>query len=131
MPRLAHGRLHFVNNYDQGLALSQQSGKPVLLFFTAEWCHYCRQMADEAFCDDHVVSLSEKFVCVLVDADSSRDLCRQFQVEPISTIQFVSPQGVVLNCIQGKVAGHVVAIGMQTALQTVARRPDARPGQLR
>jgi thiol:disulfide interchange protein len=123
--RVARGRLRFIEGYEQGYVEAKRQGKPVLLFFTAEWCHYCHQMADEAFTNEQVVNLSERFVCVLVDADASRDVCRQFHVSRFPTLQFVSPQGVVLNRLEGKVPGHQVTMAMQAALQTMARRNNA------
>ena len=118
----ARGQLRFLDNYAEGLAVSQKTHKPILLFFTAEWCHYCHQMAQEAFTDEQVVAMSDRFVCVLVDADASSDLCKQFRVSRFPTVQFVSARGVPLNRIEGKKLGHQVTMAMQVALQTVARR---------
>jgi thioredoxin-like negative regulator of GroEL len=122
--QVARGRLRFVEGYERGYSEARRQNKPLLLFFTAEWCHYCHQMADEALTNDQVVSLSDRFVCVLVDADAAPDICRQFRVARFPTIQFVSPQGVVLNRLEGKRPGHQVTIAMQAALQTVARRTE-------
>ncbi len=129
--RVARGRLRFIEAFDRGYVEARRQNKPLLLFFTAEWCHYCHQMADEALTDDQVVSLSERFVCVLVDADAARDVCRQFHVARFPTIQFVSPQGVVLNRLEGKVPVHQVTMAMQAALQTVARRAELSDSLLR
>jgi thioredoxin-like negative regulator of GroEL len=129
--RVARGLLRFTDSYERGFAEARREGKPLLLFFTAEWCHYCHQMADEAFTNPQVVSLSEKFVCVLVDADGSRDVCRQFHVSRFPTIQFLSPSGVLLNRFEGKLPVHKVTMEMQAALQSVARRSVARPSTTR
>lgn len=128
---VAHGRLRFVEGYERGYSEARRQNKPLLLFFTAEWCHYCHQMADEALTNDQVVSLSERFVCVLIDADAAPDVCRQFHVSRFPTIQFVSPQGVVLNRLEGKRPGHQVTIAMQAALQTIARRAEPGSSPLR
>ncbi len=98
----------------------------MLLFFTAQWCQYCHQMAAEAFTNPQVVGLSEKFVCVLVDADSQPEICRQFHVSAFPTVQFVSPQGFLLNRIEGKRPGHQVMMAMQSALQTAALRSQPK-----
>lgn len=119
---LAKGNLRFVDGYRQGYAASARENKPMLLFFTASWCGYCRQMADEAFTNPQVVSLSHNFVCVLIDADTEPDVCRQFQVTGYPTIQFLSPRGVPLERVVGKKPGHQVMMAMQAALQHVARR---------
>jgi thiol:disulfide interchange protein len=94
----------------------------MLVFFTAEWCHFCHQMADEAFTDPQVVRLAENFVCILVDADREPAICRDYQVSGYPTIQFLSPRGVPLERVVGKKPGHQVLIAMQAALQIVALR---------
>lgn len=119
---LAKGNLRFVDGYRQGYAASARESKPMLLFFTASWCEYCHQMADEALTHPQVVSLSNHFVCVLIDADTEPDVCRQFQVTGYPTIQFLSPRGVPLERVVGKKPGHQVMMAMQAALQHVARR---------
>ena len=111
--------------YAQGYEQAVSRGKPMLVFFTAQWCHFCHQMAEEAFTHPQVVSLSEHFICVLIDVDAEPDVCRQFQVSRYPTIQFVSPRGVPLERIVGKQPGHQLMMAMQAALQSVARRADA------
>ena len=120
--RLARGKISFVEGYSKGCEVARAQGKPMLVFFTAHWCHYCHAMADDAFCQEAVVKSADQFVCVLVDADTEQDVCRHFRVRGYPTIQFLSPQGVPLNRITGKQPGHQLMMEMQAALQAVARR---------
>src|SRR5262249_34103050 len=115
--RAARGRLQFVEGYQQGYDAAVGQSKPMLVYFTASWCTYCRQMADEAFPHPQVVSLSQQFVCILVDADAEPEVCRQFQVTGYPTIQFLSPRGAPLERVVGKKPGHQVMMAMQAALQ--------------
>lgn len=119
---VARGRIAFVGGFRHGLQLARDQHKPMLVFFTAEWCHYCHQLANEAFVQDEVVEMSRQFVCVLVDADAEPDVCRQFHVRGYPTIQFLSPRGVALNRVTGKHPGHALVQQMQAALQVVARQ---------
>ena len=96
----------------------------MLIFFTATWCDYCHQMANEAFSEEQVVRLSGRFLCVLVDADKEPNVCRDFGVRGYPTIQFLSPGGLPLNRITGKRPVHQLVVEMQAALQAVARRPS-------
>jgi thiol:disulfide interchange protein len=130
-PAVAQGLLHFSDSFEQGLAEAERENKPMLLFFTAHWCHYCEQMASEAFTNPQVVNLSEKFVCILVDADSAPEVCRRFHVSRFPTVQFVSPQGLVLNRIESKRPAHQVIMAMQAALQTAALRHQPNAAKLR
>ncbi len=121
-PRVAKGNLNFIEGYQAGSAAAQDSGQPMLLFFTAEWCHFCHQMAGEAFVHPEVVGLSNQFVCVLIDADREPEVCQQFSVRGYPTIQFVSPQGSALNRLTGKRPGPQLVMEMQAVLRSVARR---------
>ena len=120
--RIARGRIAFVEGYQEGLDLARQQQKPLVVFFTADWCHYCHQLANEAFVQDAVVEMSRQFICVLVDADTDPDVCREFRVRGYPTIQFLSPHGVPLNRVTGKQPGHALVHEMQAALQVVARQ---------
>lgn len=122
--RVARGRIAFVNGFRPGLELARDQRKPMLVFFTAEWCHYCHQLANEAFVQDAVVEMSRQFVCVLVDADAEPDVCREFHVRGYPTIQFLSPRGLPLNRVTGKQPGYALVQQMQAALQVVARQAN-------
>jgi thioredoxin-like negative regulator of GroEL len=104
------------------MARAQQ--RPMLVFFTAEWCKYCHQMANDTLVQDPVVELSRSFVCVLVDADAEPDVCRKFEVRGFPTIQFVSPRGAPLNRLTGRQPARLLIAQMNAALHAVARRPD-------
>lgn len=121
-PSVSRGGIEFVSGYYRGYDLALEQHKPMLVFFTAEWCTYCHQMEADAFTQEAVVNLSRQFVCVLVDADCEPDVCRDFRVKGYPTIQFLSPRGVPLNRVTGKQPGQQLVMQMQAALQAVARR---------
>ena len=125
MAKVERGNLHFVEGYRKGYDRALREGRPMLVFFTAQWCHFCHQMASDAFTNPQVVDLSQRFVCILVDADAEPQVCEQFGVRGYPTIQFLTPRGVPLNRMVGKKPGHQLMMAMQAALQNVARRAEA------
>ena len=42
--------------YADGYRQARQEGRPMLVFFTASWCHFCHQMEAEAFNDGQVTA---------------------------------------------------------------------------
>lgn len=119
----AAGRIVF-ESFERGWLASRAQQKPLLVFFTAGWCKFCRQMINETFTQDAVVRLSGSFVCVLVDADAEPQICREFEVHGFPTVQFVSPSGVRLNRVTGKQPAQQFIAQMNAALNTIARRPE-------
>lgn len=109
---------------EHGYQTARAQQKPLLVFFTAGWCKYCHQMANETFTQQAVVQLSRRFVCVQVDADAQPQVCREFDVQGFPTVQFVSPSGVRLNRVTGKQSADRFLAQMNAALHTLARRPE-------
>lgn len=116
--------IEFVVGYQRGYDLARQTRRPMLLFFTAEWCQYCHQLANESFRDGQVVELSRRFVCVVVDADAEPEVCRRFQVRGYPTVLFVSHLAAPLSRIVGKQPPQDFVARMRAALQSVARSPN-------
>lgn len=119
--------IDFVHGYRQGTQAAREQSKPMLLFFTAEWCGYCHAMELETLRDPRIVALAKHFVCVVVDADAEPDVCRLFRVRGYPTVQFVSPRGVALNRLVGKQPVAQLSMEMQAALEAIARRIDHPP----
>jgi thiol:disulfide interchange protein len=117
----AAGQVRFVAGFRYGYSLAVQQGKPLLLFFTGTWCHFCHEMEAEAFADPQVAGLAERFVVVRVDADAEADVCRQFQVVAFPTVEFVSPRGQVVQRVAGKVSADILLRHMHAVLDAVAR----------
>lgn len=112
--------MQFAAGFRAGSEQALREGKPLLLFFTASWCEHCHRMAREAFHGQQVAELSERFVCVRVDADQEPGLCQKFGVNEFPTVQFVSARGAVLHRVVGRRSPKVLMTEMQTALQAVA-----------
>ncbi len=110
-------QIHFLGDLRQGLQQAEQTDKPLLVFFNAPECVYCRQMAEETFTDRLVVALAEHFVCVEVQADRAPEVCARFSVTAYPTVQFMSPGGVPLHRLLGKKPAEELAAQMEAALK--------------
>jgi thiol-disulfide isomerase/thioredoxin len=117
-----NAQVTFVRGYHHGYAQAEKQGKPMLVLFVVPGCSYCEQTVREASTDETVVRLSERFVCILVDADREPEICREFRVRGYPTIQFMSPRGVPLNRLTGRTGADQLALQMQAALQATASR---------
>ncbi|MEX0936777.1 MAG: thioredoxin family protein [Pirellulales bacterium] len=125
------GDLQFVRGFVRGFERARQQGRPAMLFFTADWCTFCKQMEREAFRDQSVIDLSRHFVCVLVDADEETEVCREFDVDGFPTIVFLLPNGAQPGRLIGKQPSVQLADEMQSVLRTAARWMPGSSGILR
>jgi thiol-disulfide isomerase/thioredoxin len=68
-------------SYAEALQKSGETGKPVLAFFTADWCTWCKKMKNETMTDSRVQSVLKNYILVYVDSDHDRNAVRKFGVD--------------------------------------------------
>lgn len=60
------------------------SGKPIFLYFTADWCGYCHKMEDNTLKTETVSRyLSENYVLFKVDYDNNKDLVAKYRISGV------------------------------------------------
>ena len=88
--------INWVKNYAEGLRLARETGKPAMLFFTADWCAPCVELKKYVFTDSRVVEASKRLINIYVDADSDYDTLAAYKVRGIPAVFFLNPQGEII-----------------------------------
>jgi thiol-disulfide isomerase/thioredoxin len=98
--------------YEAGAALASQTGKPMLIDFTATWCGWCEKMEQDIFPNKEMISLSQQFVCIRVDGDERPDLTSRYGVDGYPTTLMLDASGGELGRIVGyePLAGYLADI---------------------
>lgn len=80
------------SNIREAAAIARQTGRPMLIRVSAEWCGYCQQMKRGTFADSRVVrDISQNFVAVDLDADTNRSIVKQLRITSLPTVLVVAP----------------------------------------
>jgi len=83
---------------------SQATGKPLMLFFTADHCRYCVIMKQQTLDHPQVKSaIDQAFIPVLVHEKDNEVFCEKLGVKAFPTTMIVSPQAKILAIIGGYV----------------------------
>ena len=67
--------------------------KPVLVYFTAEWCPPCQEMHRVTWPDPRVADALQAVVPVKIDVDQQADVAMAFNVESIPRMQLLNTDG--------------------------------------
>lgn len=93
-------------SYNQAVAESKQTGKPILVLFTADWCGPCKQMKAYVLSDKLVAEVIEAgFTPVRVDLSSEglpdQDLADRYGVQAIPTVLTLTTGGTPISMSAG------------------------------
>ncbi|MDX2038696.1 MAG: thioredoxin family protein [Isosphaeraceae bacterium] len=115
----------WAENYPSAQRRAVESGKPLILFFTGNWCVPCRIMKRNVWADEQVAaSVHAGFIPLAIDGDDPNAAATwsRYGIEVTPTTIIVDPHGKVLFQRAGE-------IGRDDFLELLANlnRPSAPP----
>ncbi len=112
--------------YDKGIALGKKEGKRVFLHFYANWCFYCRKMANETFQDPSVIaSLNKNYIPIRVDSDKDKRTASRYNVRALPSTWFLTEKGERM----GNVPGYISSKQLLEIIKRLATGNNKAAGQ--
>lgn len=87
-----HGGIEFMTDYDAAKQKAVDQDKPLLLYFWADWCHWCDKYHKNVFPDSRVKDAADGYVRVAVDVDSDSSLVDRHGVQGPPVMVLVDPE---------------------------------------
>jgi thioredoxin-like negative regulator of GroEL len=102
--------------------LSQQTGKPMLFVFGADWCTWCKKLEKTTLTDRELVAyINANFVPIHIDADRDPRVVQILEAEGLPCAVVLSPNADLL----GRIEGFRDAAAYRTALATAKQGKTA------
>lgn len=116
----------WAHDFDDARALAAESDRPLLLFFTAEWCVPCRVMKREVFADRKVMqAINASVVPVMLYAGEpgTDAVFERYQVGGTPVTIFTDSAGTVLDYEVGRI-GKTQFLDMLNGLGAIQAAAD-------
>ena len=92
-------------SYEEGMILSKIEKKKVFLHFYADWCGFCRKMANTTFKDSSLIDyLNENFMPIRVDTDREPQTAGSYGVMGLPHTVFLTSRGEPILSVPGYIA---------------------------
>ena len=102
--------------YAEGLAAAQESGKPMMIDFYADWCGWCDTLDENTYTDSLVIAKSIEFVCVKIDYDVETNVVNNYGITAVPTIVFTTSTETEVHRVVGYEPPSTFLTEMNTAL---------------
>ena len=92
-------------SYEEGMVLSKVEKKKVFLHFYADWCGFCRKMADTTFRDSSLINfLNDNFMPIMVNTDKEPQTAGNYGVSGLPTTILLTERGEPIITLPGYIA---------------------------
>jgi thioredoxin-related protein len=88
-------------DHDTVLATADDKQQPILLYFTATWCGYCRSFEKVTLADESVTTAIQPFLKARLDYDDDAYLASKYGIRGVPTVLLLNPKGQIVAQTMG------------------------------
>lgn len=81
--------LHYINSYNQGIALAKKEHKMVMLVVVKDHCPWCKKLEQKTLRNTKIQQATSKFVKILIDRNQNMPDCYHTPIVPV--VSFIDP----------------------------------------
>ena len=113
--------IEFEARLETARVLAEADDKPIVVYFTADWCAWCRKMSTTTFTDREVTAYADKFIWTKVDVEADPVVPAIFGIRTVPTLLVITADGWMVAGHDGYATPGV----MQTFLAEALAKADA------
>jgi thiol-disulfide isomerase/thioredoxin len=80
-------------DFKKAKQMARETGRPLLLDFTADWCKPCKMMDKEFWVRDDVIQAAKPCIAVKINFDTQNNIAAGYGVKSIPYVLFADPLG--------------------------------------
>lgn len=113
----------FEKDLKKGFAKAEKDSQPVVLYFGAKWCGWCRKMKTGVFTDNKIEVYSQKYVWLNIDIDDQPEVAQRYQISSVPQTMITNRKGDILVTL----AGYRDAKGLEPILKKYVNGANQLP----
>ncbi|TWT82860.1 thiol:disulfide interchange protein precursor [Planctomycetes bacterium CA13] len=90
----ASAEIRWNNSIESTIESARASRKPILVFVTTDWCHFCKKMKQETWSAPNVsVPISQHFETLILDGDRNKEVVNKMGLKSFPVTLLYTPDG--------------------------------------
>jgi len=77
-------------NYEEALKLSEKHNMPIMILFTADWCHWCEKMKKETFTNPNVKEKLKNYIYCEINTDNDSWVAKKYKVKSLPSCAIIN-----------------------------------------